>query len=214
MASRRTRYRATLVKAGEINERLIRAYTAEQVREHYSRLGYIVCGVIKEPRASRGASVPMNWKLDRAALREAIEFLGITYPVEVKQTRVAGGRHGAHCLIPHGRFVRRYRGGWYGVAESPDGTLSHKVTVKSWLDPERASFVLWHELTHCMQAERAIARECPNGTLEERWEAWHRSPERGHRPNKRRRIAYDAREIEREANRFADDFSAELPLAA
>lgn len=71
-----------------------------------------------------------GWKIDVKAIREAIEFFGLTSPVEVKLT--AGYRRtGCH----------RFR----------DGV--HVLTVSGIRGAAEASETLWHELTHCAQQE-------------------------------------------------------------
>lgn len=67
-----------------------------------------------------------------AAVKEAIELLGIVDPVEVK---LANGtrRHGSHR--------------WNGA-----GT-THIITVSTYLTPAEAGRTLWHELTHAAQRE-------------------------------------------------------------
>lgn len=71
-----------------------------------------------------------DYRFHIANLREAIDFLEIAEPVEVKLT--AGiQRHGAH------RYV--------------NGT--HVITISAYLTPAGASATLWHELTHAAQSE-------------------------------------------------------------
>lgn len=71
-----------------------------------------------------------GWTVDVPAIREAIEFLELAWPVEVKLTS------GIHT---HGRI--RFRDG------------RHLITVATNLTPAKASSTLWHELTHAAQRE-------------------------------------------------------------
>jgi hypothetical protein len=77
-----------------------------------------------------GPSTKGGWSISVSAIREAIDFLELTAPVEVK---LAAGlrRHGAH----------RFR----------DGV--HVITLSTYLNVEQASFTLWHELTHAAQTD-------------------------------------------------------------
>lgn len=71
-----------------------------------------------------------GWKIDVAAIREAISFFGLTSPVEVKLT---SGYRKVGCA--------RYR----------DGV--HVITISAIRSGAQASVTLWHELTHAAQRE-------------------------------------------------------------
>jgi len=71
-----------------------------------------------------------GWKLDAAAVRQAIEFFGIAAPVEVKLS--AGTRK-------------------VGCAKWREGV--HVITVTTHHSLAGASKTLWHELTHAAQRE-------------------------------------------------------------
>lgn len=71
-----------------------------------------------------------GWRVSVPAIREALDFLEITQPIEIKLT--AGlQRHGAH----------RVRNG------------VHLITVSTYLAGASASETIWHELTHAAQSE-------------------------------------------------------------
>jgi hypothetical protein len=79
---------------------------------------------------------PGGWELSYRALREARELLGLRSDVEV--TKSAGSRRiGCH----------RFREG------------RHFITVSTYLTPEGASRVLWHELGHAAQQEAHESHE-------------------------------------------------------
>lgn len=74
------------------------------------------------------------YQLDRAAIREALDLLGIELDVSVRwlpSHNVKGGDH---------RCVEPYPG-------------QHYIRLNKHLSPEQATHVLWHELAHAMQAE-------------------------------------------------------------
>lgn len=82
-----------------------------------------------------GGKSKAGWYLDQDAILEAIDMLGIKRNVRVKfQTFKRRGR-GTH-------YIKR------------DGT--HLITVDQLSSRESANFILWHELAHCMQAERWV----------------------------------------------------------
>lgn len=79
-----------------------------------------------------------GWSIDESAMLAALDILGIELPVRV-------------------RFMTTKRGATYGTHYSKDGW--HRITVAQNLKhAENASNTLWHELTHCMQAERFVKR--------------------------------------------------------
>jgi hypothetical protein len=72
-----------------------------------------------------------GWVLDQDAILAAISQLGIQLPVRVKF------------------MTGKYRNGsCYSLADS------HMITVDQNREINDSSFTLWHELAHCMQAER------------------------------------------------------------
>ena len=77
-----------------------------------------------------------GWSINEAAVLAAIDFLGIEHPVNIRfMTTKYGDTLGTHY------WSRRRR--------------QHRITVAQNLKQAgRASETLWHELTHCMQAER------------------------------------------------------------
>lgn len=79
-----------------------------------------------------------GWQLDEKAILAAIDYLGIKLPVRIRfMTTKYGARLGTHYS----------RTDW------------HRVTVAQNLKKAgRASEIIWHELVHCMQAERFAER--------------------------------------------------------
>lgn len=87
-----------------------------------------------------------GWKLDQQAIEEAAEELGI-------KNRI---------LIGYMPCMTRYGGNVAAVSTSIKNL--HIVLLTDCLhihhnDPKRISFVLWHEFTHLMQAEREGHKE-------------------------------------------------------
>jgi len=183
---RRTRF----VVETSFGEQFILCYTAEQARTYYENVrGYAVYGV--KPWAAKWTPpADSGWRLNEANLVKAIEFLGLTRRVEIKQTGHKGGRRGAYYLKT-------------GASER-SADMYHRITAKSWLPPAQASRTLWHELTHAMQAERILASN-PRATSDEVWKIWRSEYWDG--------TGYEHKPHEIEANAYADDFAAELPLA-
>lgn len=185
MASRRrTRWEVTLSQGSVVTTGYALAYSADAVREWYTRRGYMVVSVTaaRKPRAHNKIA---KWALNHAALRTAQRELRLAWPVEIKLTGHEGGRYGAHTLA------------------SRNGQPMHKITVKNWLSPEQAGRTLWHELTHAMQAERAAAKFCATGYAQAR-AAWSKDPGR--------LGSYRSRAIEVEA-RSNERRNNDIPLA-
>ena len=204
---RRQRYEAKLSPGtgNGIETRLILAYDAESVTRYYERCGYVVLQV-RSARKKRTTERPANppWKIDQRAIREACEFLGITHPVKLKPTNVAGGRLGAHQLRPTGPGVRIKGTRIHGI-ENATG-LVHHITVKSWQSVEQASRTLWHELCHAMQAERELSAMPTPWDAADAIRTWNTCHARG------RGITYKRKPIEVEAREY-EEFAAEQPLA-
>jgi hypothetical protein len=179
---RRTRYRfiATPPRSAVAERIDVLGYSREAALTLLARKGWTNPRPAPEPPKPRG-----SWRPDHAAIREAIEFLGISHPVKIKQTSRQGGRYGAHEL-------RRDAGG---------KVYSH-ITVKSWLDAREAGRTLWHELAHAMQASRAIDANPDRDPLV----AWGAVRAKG------KGVPYRAKPIEVEARSY-ESFNDETPLA-
>ena len=81
-----------------------------------------------------------GWVLDQDAVIEAMDTLGITYPVKI-----------------------RFMTGKYRFGTHYENAESHRITIHQGLSAEEASHTLWHELAHAMQAERYMKeRNAPN----------------------------------------------------
>lgn len=209
---RRTRFTATIQRPGTgVTRKVILAYEAASVRAHYERLGWTVLQITRgdyrtrERQQARVATRPRGgWTLDRPALAEAIELLGIKLPVEIKQTggQPGVGRHGAHGLRPSGGSVRIQGGRCYNT-DTATG-IGHHITVKSWLTPDEAGRTLWHELAHCAQSERVMNRLPDSATIRDCIMAWHRAYRNG--------VSYEHKSWERDA-RDHEPMNDDLPLA-
>ena len=151
---RRSRHTALVHRHGETpTQKVILCYTVQQAVDYYMRQGYTVIRVVKGDLVN----VPQDggWRLDPVQYRAALDFLGIRWPVVIKQTSRVGGQYGAHRLKPQA------------------GRLVHSITVKSYLRAEDAGRTLWHELCHAMQAERVSAGDPSNAVV-----AWRNTDER------------------------------------
>lgn len=85
-----------------------------------------------------GEPADVSYRLDKAECLAAKRFFGLKWPVSIRYDNRKGDYSelwGCHRV--------RYK----------DGKPYHKITIKRYLSPEVASAVLWHELTHAMQAE-------------------------------------------------------------
>jgi hypothetical protein len=97
-----------------------------------------------------------HWTINPEKLAEAVEFLGLEYPVLILPTEA--------------RYVGKYHGiGHFGPGAGPQGYAepTHVCTLSHDLGPWSASRCAWHELTHAMQAESFMPKEDVNG--EPRW---------------------------------------------
>lgn len=205
MARRRTRYLAELSREGVNSERQILAYSELSARNYFTGRGYQVHSLTPH-RPSKSWTRPANkpWRKDERAIREAIEFLGLTLPVRIKLTGHAAGRHGAHHLYPEGGTVR-HSGTRIWNIDTATG-LFHHITVKSWLSAAEASRVIWHELAHAMQAEHALAELPADAHPREAIEAWVACESHG------RGVTYEDKPVEIEAREY-EEFATEQPLA-
>lgn len=133
---RRTRYTASVLRprTGEAQELDILAYSREGAIALAAERGYTIMSIetaAAKAQRERGG----GYRIDRAALREALDFLGIALPVKIRYTSRVGRTRGNHRLVAN---------------------RSHDIMLKSYLPADQASKTLWHELAHAMQSERAI----------------------------------------------------------
>lgn len=206
MARRRSRFTVTMREGVKY---VILAYSGMDARSHYERRG---CNVLTVERgdyrmAARTPSVPSHpqWRKNERAIREAIEFLGITKPVLIRVTNRRGGRGGAHQLRgvnSRDQFFSRGLVKDFEVAAD----VGHYITIKSWHDAKRAGEVIWHELCHAMQAEQVLAALPAPVSPREAYDAWTTHESKGKGVTYRRKpVEVEAREYER--------FNDEMPLA-
>jgi hypothetical protein len=171
-ARQRTRFTVTFEDG---TKKVILCYNAAEARHYYEHKGYAVAGVMRGDyrKQARVAAIKSQdgHTIDTAALNVAKAELGLIMPVKIRRDGRVGQTNGNH----------RLRG------------FEHHIMLKSYLTPEQATHTLWHELTHAVQAERAIASG-------RGWAAV---------SNEQRRYRYSVRPIEIEANKIADAMMAE-----
>lgn len=113
------------------------AYDAGFVHKYYEALGRTVTGVTKGDHRvkARAAEVKAagGFRVDQAALKDAIALLGLKLPVTLRYNSRVGNTNGNYRFTGH----------------------SHNIMLKSYHTAAQASDTLWHELCHAMQAERA-----------------------------------------------------------
>lgn len=131
---RRTRFEATIVdRYGSEREIHILEYSEDEAIALAEKRGYTVLSIAKVGRKASAAVSGPGFRIDQLALDEAIEFLGLKLPVDIR----FNGRAGR----VRGNYRRDHSG--------------HRIMLKSYLEPAQASRTLWHELAHAMQSERA-----------------------------------------------------------
>jgi hypothetical protein len=186
---RRKRFHATVVDAGFKRKITIMAYTPESARRWLETSGYIVLRLsAAKRRKSIAAGKAAAWEIDQRALQSAMDKLDVTWKVRITRT-ASRTKLGAHRL--------RYR--------EPMHRPQHSITVDKTVSPTEATRILWHELCHAAQAERAARKfateaGCPVGALTGRecLTAWREDNARS------RRYSYDARPIEIEARYISE----------
>lgn len=135
-AQRRQRFRATVIRPGstQIEELHFLTYTKDQAIRLAERRGIKIVTILTPAQfKAQQPAVGRAYKIDQAALAEAIEFLGLKLKVRI--------RFNARQGRVNGNYKRDYMG--------------HDIMLKSYLTVEQASKTLWHELAHAMQSERA-----------------------------------------------------------
>ena len=137
---RRKRQRYTVDLEGHAPQ-VILAYSHGSVVEYYERRGYKVLGVEmgdyrKRARQEEAKQNGRRFAIDTRALEEAKRQFGLKRPVKIRLHGRVGGTNGNHS--------------WEGTY--------HNVMLKWYRSAEEANETLWHELTHCRQAEECMAR--------------------------------------------------------
>jgi len=137
---RRKRFSVTVQYGqNEPAKKIILGYSAESVTRWIEARGARVLRVstVKRKRA-RNASAPAAWQIDERALRSACKTLDIRWPVRVTRTA---------SMEKLGRHAFRHNKAW--------ATPRHYITVDKRVSVAESTRVLWHELAHAAQAERA-----------------------------------------------------------
>lgn len=200
---RRTRFTVTVLipSHDDPQRKVILAYDADGACNYFQRRNYVVLNVERGDyrRVERRAAAPAGgFTIDRVNLAEAIDLLGIKFPVQIKFNSRNGATLGNHRFVP--------RAGKFKVnpdLDTASGGMVHRIMLKSYLTPDQAGRTLWHELTHAMQAERESASAA---TMREAFEAWRFCSARG------RGTTYLRKPIEVEA-REHEPLNDDLPLA-
>ena len=197
MSRRRTRYAIHMID-GSIHTGL--AYSPE----FYSKRDDVARVEPYKAYLARRANAGGGWSIDADAVAEAVAFFGLTLPIKFELSARTSTTLGQHMLTPVGGGVRVSAGKIYNL-DTATG-WEHRVMLRSWLSPEDASRTLWHELTHAMQAERALSKVHASATIREQYHAWRFSWDRAHG-----RTAYTDKPVEREA-RAHEAYAEALPL--
>jgi len=91
-----------------------------------------------------------GWSLDETAILEAIDYLGIKLPVRI--------RFMTSYAYKYNNYGEKVKKSWTGGTHYSRQTW-HRVTINQrYKKTSSASETLWHELVHCMQAERFAER--------------------------------------------------------
>jgi hypothetical protein len=157
-------------------------------------------------KAQRSAQPRGGFRIDQAKLAEAIDLLGLEWPVKIAPNAKDGGSHGNHQIRYEGTQIK---GGRIHGLDNPAATPYHRVMVKSYLTAEDASRTLWHELAHGMQAERC-AKAAEATTAREIHTAWNLVL--SDKDGDNRGVNYFAKPIEIEAREY-EAFAADCPIA-
>jgi hypothetical protein len=203
---KRSRYTVTMQSGVK---HVVLAYSLQEARTFYERRGYSVTNVTKgdfRKTAQRAAQSSSGAKHVPAAVAEAIDFLGITLPVDIRYSSHSGGVYGRHSAYPTGAGIRVSGNRVFGLREhtAETATFRHRILLKSWLSADQMGRTLWHELAHAMQFERDhyIGQEDRNASAVMR--AYHASYRDG--------TAYLHKPAEVEARSY-EPFNDETPLA-
>ena len=167
------RRRYTVKLAHEDTPRVILGYDRQSVIDHYARRSLVVESVTAGDyhKQARNAAIKASgggWALDMDAINQAIDLLGLTWPVKFRLNGRVGPTAANHSM------------------KQSSGNVHH-IMVKTYAKMEDVSENIWHELTHAMQAERA-------GSVD----AWCDESRRQRRyPYSIRPIEVEARDMER-----------------
>ena len=91
-----------------------------------------------------------NWQIDMDMLAEALDHYGLTWETQIEAWDCGVGLGGYHSALPKNDWQYAMANNQWTAIDEP----YHLISVHPSLPQEAASLVLWHELTHAMQAER------------------------------------------------------------
>jgi len=195
---RKRYYVAGINPEGKHDLATVLAYDVSFPREAASQQGWNVLYVgLTPPPPEDGGFV-----LDGAALKEAIDFLGLQWKVEVEVQVKPNGSKADYRCTPTGGGAHVRSGYWRNIDSATH--IVHKIRLKSYLTAEQASHAAWHELVHAQQAERIAAAKptlTPAGIFREFSKQY------------RDGTKYENKRQEREANRVADDWCQVVQIA-
>jgi hypothetical protein len=175
-------------------------YDPEWCWDHFDN----VASVTKGDYRSLKAKPKSGARPHQANLQEAIRFLEIQFPVEVKVTGRADWQWGSHRVEPTHYAIGKRGEKFFGTDLVPaeDGRWVHRIRVHESLSAEEMGRTLWHELTHAMQFERDVPM---TGSVRDAMQTSHKH----YRDGK----AYKAKAAEIEADSMMEH-NHELPLAS
>ena len=176
MNRRRSRFTATLSPrtSNEVVRKVILAYTADGVRDFYARQGYVVLEVRKGDYKREAAKRQVlrnapGFTINHLAVKRAAAHLGIEWGVEIVTDSRVGSTGGNHSLIYSGGRCYHRDGRIFNLATAT--RVHHRIMVKTYHDAKTAGEIIWHELTHAAQSERA-ARDAGVDIPEDIHTAW------------------------------------------
>lgn len=134
---RRSRYTITYSPddSNEIRRMVVLAYSiegAQRMRIANAVVLDVQRGDYRKQEREAKIKAEGGFRIDRQALADAIDLLGLKLPVKIRFNSRVGRQNGNY----------RLRNG------------HHDIMLKSYRTPQQASDTLWHELTHALQAER------------------------------------------------------------
>lgn len=201
----RKRFEVIVVLGGQEITKRILCPSMESARDYYTERGYRVKSIVPYNTAHVKAKNGGGWKLSTAGFAKAKSDFGLILPVLHQQIGRVGTTNANYRLLMRGQEPR-------GIVVPRGANVFHLVKAKSYHTAEQASESLWHELTHCRQAEEAIRKSLGEGGWQDNpfaaYEAWERKAK-----YQRETFSYENRPIEREARRTAAAMNQQYKLA-